>query len=90
MPSHRCNSGDDQAFHRARCSRLWACTVGARSRKGPDMTGAPDQYVDEAKIRAADLQRARQRQERAKTRKLARVRLILRRLLGHENPPGSP
>ena len=64
------------------------CDDGGKSRKGPDMTGAPDQYVDEAKIRAAELQRARQRHERAKTKKLTRVRLILRRLLGHENPPG--
>jgi hypothetical protein len=54
------------------------------------MSGAPDQYADAAKAHAADLQRAMQRDERAEVRKLARVRLILRRLLGRENPPGSP
>jgi hypothetical protein len=40
------------------------------------MTGAPDQYVDEAKLHAKDLQRARQRRQRASAGKLARVRLI--------------
>jgi hypothetical protein len=54
------------------------------------MSGAPDQYTDAAKLHAADLQRAMQRRERPRTRKLARVQLILRRLLGRENPPGSP
>jgi hypothetical protein len=54
------------------------------------MSGAPDQYVDAAKVHAADLQRAMQRRELAKTRKLARVRRIVRRLLGRQNPPASP
>jgi len=51
---------------------------------------APDQNVDVAKVHAADLQRAMPRREATKTRKLARVRLFLRRLLGRENPSGSP
>ena len=58
--------------------------------KGPGMTGAPDQYADEARRHAADLQRAMQRDRRSETRKLARIRLILRRVLGRENPSGSP
>jgi hypothetical protein len=53
------------------------------------MSSAPDQYVDAAKVHAADLQRARQRHEGAKARKPGRVRLALRRLLGRQNPLGS-
>ena len=51
--------------------------------------GSPDPHVDAAKFHAEDLQRAMQRHQRAKTRKLARIRLILRRVLGRENPPAS-
>jgi hypothetical protein len=50
---------------------------------------APDQDVDAAKLRAQDIQRARQRSQRAKSRKPGRVRLILRRILGRENPSSS-
>ena len=51
--------------------------------------GSPDPYVDAAKFHAEDLQRAMMRGQRAKTRKLARIRLILRRVLGRENSPTS-
>jgi hypothetical protein len=51
------------------------------------MMGAPDQFADEAKLHAGDLQRARQGAQRAKTKKLPRVRLIVRRILGREDPP---
>ena len=54
------------------------------------MTGAPDQYRDEAKLHAADLQRAMQRDQVAKTKMLTRLRLIVRRVLGRQNPPASP
>jgi hypothetical protein len=54
------------------------------------MTGAPDQYADEARRHAVDRQRAMQRDRRSETRKLARIRLILRRVLGRENPSESP
>jgi hypothetical protein len=53
------------------------------------VSGAPDQYADEARRHAADLQRAMQRDRQSETRKLARIRLILRRVLGRENPSGS-
>jgi hypothetical protein len=49
----------------------------------------PDQDVQAAKLRAQDVQRARQRSQPAKSRKPGRVRLILRRILGRENPPSS-
>jgi hypothetical protein len=48
---------------------------------------APDQDVAAAKLRAQDVQRARQRHQPAKT---GRVRLFLRRVLGRENRPTSP
>jgi hypothetical protein len=65
-------------------------TVGRKS-KGVGMTNfnAPDQDVQAAKLRAQDVQRARQRSQPAKSRKPGRVRLILRRILGRENPPSS-
>jgi hypothetical protein len=50
---------------------------------------APDQDVNAAKLRAQDVQRARQRSQPAKSKKPGRVRLILRRILGRENPPSS-
>jgi hypothetical protein len=53
------------------------------------MMGAPDQFSDEAKLHAADLQRARQGAQRPKTKKLARVRLIVRRVLGRQDPSAS-
>jgi hypothetical protein len=53
------------------------------------MMGAPDQFADEAKIHAAELQRARQGARRVKIKKLARLRLIVRRLLGRQDPPGD-
>jgi hypothetical protein len=49
----------------------------------------PDQDVQAAKLRAQDVQRARQRGQLAKSRKPGRVRRILRRILGRENPPSS-
>ena len=48
--------------------------------------GAPDQYGDAAKLHAEDLQRAMQRDQLAKTKKRIRLRLIVRRLLGRQNP----
>jgi hypothetical protein len=53
------------------------------------MMGAPDQFADEAKLHARDLQRARQGARRGKTKKLAQVRLIVRRILGRQNPPAA-
>jgi hypothetical protein len=44
--------------------------------------GAPDQFADEAKLHAGELQRARQRPQRTKPKLLDRVRLIARRVLG--------
>lgn len=61
-----------------------------KRRKGPDMLGTPDEHADAAKFHAEDLQRAMQRDQAAKTRKLTRVRRILRRVLGREDPPASP
>jgi hypothetical protein len=56
-----------------------------------DTGGAPDQHADAAKFHhAEDLQRALQRAQLTKTKKLTRVRLILRRVLGRQNPPASP
>jgi hypothetical protein len=52
-------------------------------------SSAPDQEVQAAKLRAQDIQRARQRNRPTKSRKPGRVRLILRRILGRENPPSS-
>jgi hypothetical protein len=54
------------------------------------MMGAPDQYGDAARLHAGDLQREMQRDQVAKTKKLTRVRLIVRRILGRQNPPASP
>jgi hypothetical protein len=53
------------------------------------MMGAPDQFADEAKIHAADLQRARHGAQGVKIKKLARLRLIVRRILGRQEPPAS-
>jgi hypothetical protein len=65
-------------------------TVG-RKAEGVGMNfNTPDQDVDAAKLRAQDIQRARQRSQPAKSRKPGRVRLLLRRILGRENPPASP
>jgi hypothetical protein len=50
---------------------------------------APDQDVQAAKLRAQDVQRARQRSQPAKSRKPGRVRLILQRVLGRADPPAS-
>jgi len=50
----------------------------------------PDQDVAAAKLRAQEVQRARQRAQPAKSRKPGRVRLIFRRVLGRENRPASP
>jgi hypothetical protein len=50
---------------------------------------APDQDVGAAKLRAQDVQRARQRSQPAKSRKPGRIRAMLRRILGRENPPSS-
>jgi hypothetical protein len=52
--------------------------------------GAPDQGVDAAKFHAQDIQHAVQHDERAETKMLTRVRLILRRVFGRQNPPASP
>jgi hypothetical protein len=49
----------------------------------------PLNYGDAAKFHAQDLQRAMQRDQRAETKMLSRVRLILRHVLGHQNPPAS-
>ena len=54
------------------------------------MMGAPDQFADEAKLHAAELQHARQGARRTKTKMLDRVRLIVRRALGRQTPPASP
>jgi hypothetical protein len=54
------------------------------------MPSTPDEYANAAKFHAADLQRAMQRDQVAKTRMLTRVRRVLRRVLGRENPPASP
>ncbi len=51
---------------------------------------APDQGVDAAKFHTEEIRRAAQRDERAETKMLTRVRLILRRVLGRQNPPASP
>ncbi len=53
------------------------------------MMGSPDQYGDAARFQAEDLQRAMQRDQIAETKKLTRVRQIVRRLLGRQNPPAS-
>jgi hypothetical protein len=50
----------------------------------------PDQGVDAAKFHAQDIQRAMQRDERAEAKMLTWVRLILRRVMGRQNPPASP
>jgi hypothetical protein len=54
------------------------------------MSIAPDQGVDAAKFHAKDIQRAVQRDQRTEAKMLARVRLILRRVLRGQNPPASP
>jgi hypothetical protein len=51
--------------------------------------GAPDQYGDAAKLHAGDLQRARQRERLAKTKKLTRLRLVVLRILGRQGPPAA-
>jgi hypothetical protein len=51
---------------------------------------APDQDVAAAKLRAQEVQRARQRSQPAKSRKPSRLRLILRRIFGRGNGPASP
>jgi hypothetical protein len=62
-------------------------SVGKRREGGWGMMGAPDQYGDSAKLHAQDLQRAMQRDQLAETKKLTRLRLIVRRVLGRQNPP---
>lgn len=52
--------------------------------------GAPDQFGDAAKLHAEDLQRAMQRDQLNKTKRLTRVRLVVRRILGRQNPPAAP
>ena len=52
--------------------------------------GAPDQGVDANKFHDNELQRAMQRDQRAETKMLTQVRLILRRVLRRRNPPASP
>jgi len=64
--------------------------LAGKSGKGRGMIGTPDEYTDAAKFHAQDLQRAMQRDQVAKTRMLARVRRIVRRVLGRENPSASP
>jgi hypothetical protein len=54
------------------------------------MMGAPDQYGDAAKFHAEDLQRAMQRDQLPKTKKLTRLRLIVWRILGRQNRRASP
>jgi hypothetical protein len=51
---------------------------------------APDQDVAAAKLRAQEVQRARQRSQPTKSRKPARLRLFLRRVLGREDRPAAP
>ncbi len=51
---------------------------------------APDSNVDAAKFHAEEIQRAAQRNQHAETKMLTRVRLILRRVQGRQNPPASP
>jgi hypothetical protein len=48
------------------------------------MMGAPDQFGDAAKLHAGELQRAMQRDQLRKTKRLTRVRLIVRRVLGRQ------
>jgi hypothetical protein len=50
---------------------------------------APDQDVQAAKLRAQDVQRARQRSGPAKSRKRGRLRHILLRALGREDRSAS-
>jgi len=52
--------------------------------------GAPDQGVDAAKFHAQDIRNAVQHDERAETKVLTRVRLIVRRVFRRESPPASP
>lgn len=52
--------------------------------------GVPDQGVDAAKVHAQDIQRAMRRDQRDETKMLTWVRLLVRRVLGRENPPASP
>jgi hypothetical protein len=51
--------------------------------------GAPDQFADEAKLHAGDLRLMRQGAQCTKTEKLTRVRLVVRRVLGRQNPSAS-
>ena len=50
------------------------------------MLGTPDEHVDAAKLHAQDLRRAMRRDQRATTKKPARLRRIVRRVLGRETP----
>ena len=53
---------------------------------------APDPFGDLARFHAQDLQRAAQRDQLAETNKtkmLTRVRRIVRRVLGRQDPPAS-
>ncbi len=52
--------------------------------------GAPDQQVDANKFHNQEIRRALQRDEGDQAKMLTRVRLILRRVLGRQNPPASP
>lgn len=83
---------DDQAVQGAapRGSPGVTLLSAGKEQEEAAMTGAPDQYRDEAKLHAADLQRAMQRDQVAKTKMLTRLRLIVRRVLGRQNPPASP
>ncbi len=54
------------------------------------ISGAPDQNVDAAKFHAEEIRRGMQRDECAETKMLTRVRLLLRRVLGRQNPTASP
>jgi hypothetical protein len=51
---------------------------------------APDQIVDANKFHDEGIRRALQRAECDQTNMLTRVRLILRRVVGRQNPPASP
>lgn len=71
------------------CSDAGDVLLAAKGRKGPGMMGAPDQFADEAKLHAGDLQHMRPGAQRTKTKKLARIRSVMRRVLRRQNPPAS-
>ena len=52
--------------------------------------GARDQLVDANKFHDEDIRRALQRDECDQAKMVTRIRLILRRVLGRQNPPASP